>query len=99
FQDPGSPDLATDYSATIVWGDGATTTGTVSGSAGSFTVTDSHIYADEGTFTYAVTVSEPEANFTFGPVSSPANVAEGDVLTAGTPGFVFVPPEGSTFSF
>jgi hypothetical protein len=41
---------ASSYSATITWGDGSTSGGTISGpSGGPFTVTGSHIYAEEGT--------------------------------------------------
>ena len=37
-----------DFTATINWGDGTTTAGTVIGSNGSFTVAGGHTYADEG---------------------------------------------------
>lgn len=81
FQDPGSPDLATDFEATIAWGDGTVTSGTVTGSGGHFTVTGDHTYTDELSASYSVTVSEPDANFTFGPVVSSVTVAEADTLT------------------
>src|SRR5206468_9788128 len=68
FSDPGSSDPASDFTASIDWGDGTTTAGTISGSSGDFTVTGSHTYADELSTMYLVTVSEPEANFTTGPV-------------------------------
>ncbi|HEV3343343.1 MAG TPA: DUF4214 domain-containing protein [Pirellulales bacterium] len=96
FSDPGSPDAASGYAATIDWGDGTTTTGTVSGSAGNFTVTGDHTYADELGGTYVVTVSEPGANFTATPVTNSATVAEGDsgTLAAAT----ISPKEGTLFS-
>ncbi len=46
-----------DFTATIAWGDGATTAGIVSGPVGGpFTVTGSHTYAEEGSYTVTVTV-------------------------------------------
>jgi uncharacterized repeat protein (TIGR01451 family) len=53
--DPGAPGDPTtnpaDYSATITWGDGSTSPGTIvyAGTSGNFTVTGSHTYAEEGT--------------------------------------------------
>jgi PKD repeat protein len=82
FSDPGSPDPASDFTATIDWGDGTTESGTVSGSAGSFTVTGTHTYADEiASGIYLVTVTEIDANFTIGPVGNFVNVSEADVLS------------------
>ena len=39
---------AADYAATIDWGDGSSSSGTVSGSACSFSVSGTHTYAEEG---------------------------------------------------
>lgn len=53
----GDPTLtAQSFSASINWGDGVTTAGTVTGS-GSFTVSGTHIYAEEGIYAITVTVS------------------------------------------
>ena len=51
---------ASDYTATITWGDGtASTTGTVSTAAGGgFEVTGSHTYAAAGTYTTSVTIND-----------------------------------------
>jgi uncharacterized delta-60 repeat protein len=54
FTDGNSGDNHADFTATIHWGDGSSSTGTVSYSAGSYSVTGSYTYADEGS--YAVTV-------------------------------------------
>jgi hypothetical protein len=57
-----NPGTVANYAAVIHWGDGATSPGTIiSGSLGSFTVTGSHTYADEGTYSYStdVTYSPP----------------------------------------
>src|SRR5205085_3451406 len=43
----------------IAWGDGQTSAGTVTGSAGSFAVTGSHTYGEEGAYSPIVTVTNP----------------------------------------
>jgi hypothetical protein len=53
-----------DFTATIVWGDGTTTLGTISGSGGSFTVTGSHTYTDAGNDTVTVSVADPGGSAT-----------------------------------
>ena len=53
--DPGG--TVSDYTATISWGDGTTTSGTV-GSASGFTVSGSHTYAKHKTFTVKITVTD-----------------------------------------
>lgn len=61
FTDGPSDAPPTDFTASIVWGDGtATTTGTISQAASGdpYLVMASHIYAEEGTFTPKVTVSD-----------------------------------------
>jgi len=77
----GSTHVASDYTATINWGDGTTTAGTVSGSSGSFSVSGLHTYADEGAFTVPVTITRT-ADSAQAIANSTANVAEGDSLTA-----------------
>ena len=47
---------ASDYTATIDWGDGNTSAGTVTGSNGSFKVSGSHNYSSTGSFSIKVTV-------------------------------------------
>src|SRR5262245_21300075 len=51
---PGS--LASQFAATIDWGDGSTSSGVITGS-GSFSVSGSHTYADPGNPTVLVTIS------------------------------------------
>jgi hypothetical protein len=50
-------DGATSFIATITWGDGSTSAGTITGRAGSFSVSGSHTYADAGSETVTVQVS------------------------------------------
>lgn len=86
FTDASQPSLiAGDFTATIDWGDGtSTTTGNVTLSGGVFTVTGSHPFADEGTFNVKVTVSETSPSAFSTGVTSTATMAEGDSFTAGT---------------
>jgi hypothetical protein len=54
FTDTNHTAVAGDFTATIDWGDGTTTTGTVTGAGGTFTVAGSHTYAAAGTDTIKV---------------------------------------------
>lgn len=92
FSDSDTTQLASAFTATIDWGDGTTTAGTITGAAGSFTVSAQHTYADEGSFTLSVTVSGPGGAMATS--NATATIAEADVLagaaitfnaTAGTP--------------
>ena len=51
-----SSDVAGNFTATVDWGDGSSTAGTVGGSGGSFTVTGTHVYAAGGSFPITVTI-------------------------------------------
>ncbi len=44
FEEPDTADTASEFSATIVWGDGTTSSGTINGGNGLFFVTASHSY-------------------------------------------------------
>ncbi|HXA33178.1 MAG TPA: hypothetical protein VNV87_13030, partial [Acidimicrobiales bacterium] len=92
--DPTKP--ASDFTATIAWGDGTTTPGTIAGSSGSFTVTGTHAYADEGSFPLGVTVTDTVSSVT-GSASPTATVSELDNLAAGSP-ITFSATQGTSFS-
>src|SRR5262249_49318814 len=80
--DPGSPDPASAYTASIDWGDGTTTTGTFAPGEGSFFIRGTHTYTDEGTFTVQVVVDETGITNGTAPASSTeALVNEGDQLS------------------
>jgi hypothetical protein len=63
FTDPSGPDLISNYSASINWGDGtAASTGIIgSNGNGTFSVSGDHTYATKGTFTVIVTVNHLSA--------------------------------------
>ncbi|TAN29474.1 MAG: hypothetical protein EPN30_02510 [Actinomycetota bacterium] len=78
--------LALGFSATINWGDGTTSsTGTVTGSAGSFTVTGSHDYAEEGSYTVSISITDPAG--TVHKVTTTASVADAALTATGSPDF------------
>jgi hypothetical protein len=56
FTDPGGTESTGNYSATIVWGDGATTTGSISRTGIDYTVSGAHSFAEEGSGNVVVTV-------------------------------------------
>src|SRR5947207_1695347 len=58
FTDTDTTNVAGDFTATIAWGDGTTSAGTITGSAGAYTVSGTHAYATPGRFTYTVAVSD-----------------------------------------
>jgi len=96
FTDSNPSTAAGDLIATIFWGDGGSSAGTVTGSNGNFTVTASHIYGDEGTFDNTVVVADDAIGGGTSTVTSTATVAESDTLTPGP--ITFTPTEGQSFS-
>ena len=57
FTDANPGNHTADFTATITWGDGgATSTGVVSYSAGTYTVAGSHTYADEGSYPISISI-------------------------------------------
>ncbi len=59
FTDANPNATATDFQATITWGDGQSSTGTVAANAdGSFSVTGTYTYAEEGTYAISVVIAD-----------------------------------------
>ena len=83
FTDTDTSEAASAFTATINWGDGTTTTGTVSGANGSFTVAGGHSYADEGTDTLTVTVTRTADGTQIAP-SGTITVADAALTAGGT---------------
>ncbi len=74
FTDADPAGAASDYTASISWGDGTTSTGTIgSAAAGGFTVTDSHTYANGGA--YQIGVAIKDVGGAVATATSTANVA------------------------
>jgi hypothetical protein len=80
FTDTNTADTAAGFTATIKWGDGTSSAGTIGGVNGSFTVSGGHTYADEGSFALSTTVTRTADNTTITPIGTVA-AAEADVLT------------------
>ena len=100
FTDGNPLATAADFTATITWGDSTTSAGTVTAAGGGFTATDSHTYADEGSYPVSVTVTNTGGSTTS--ASGPATVADAPLaagaLTIGT-GVAGVTAAPLTFSF
>lgn len=77
FTDPDSTATAAEYSATIDWGDGSPTTpGVITGTPAQFTVTGTHTYAEEGSYTITVTITDVDNSGNSATVMSKAIVAD-----------------------
>src|SRR5258708_39719163 len=76
-------DAASAFTAVINWGDGTTTTGTVVGSNGSFTVEGGHTFADEGFPQATVTITHTADGIQVAPTGNVA-IADTDDLTGQT---------------
>ena len=79
--DPAS--TGSEYEATIEWGDGTTTTGTVTGTGGSFEVGGSHTYADEGSYSVIVTLTDTDTPANNGSATSTAAVSDAALSASG----------------
>jgi hypothetical protein len=55
--DPNTSATASAYSASINWGDGTMSTGTITGGGGSFNVSGNHSYSTAGTYPVSVTIT------------------------------------------
>lgn len=98
FVDPGGPEALGDYAATIDWGDGTTTTGTITLASGTFTVLGDHTYAEEsaadhpGSNPYLITVTINHEAAPAATVNTSATVSDPAVTPTG--GFAFSAVEG-----
>jgi hypothetical protein len=84
FVDPGGSVMASNFTASIDWGDGTTSPGTVSASAspgGAFTVRALHTYGEEGTWPAKVTITD--AGGAVSSVTTPVAVSDAGLTAAG----------------
>jgi hypothetical protein len=78
FTDTNPSALASDFATTINWGDGTTTSGTVTGATGGpFTVTGSHTYERAGTFSVTVTAADDPPGTATASATATATVTHG----------------------
>ena len=110
--DPNDNDPG-DYTATIDWGDGTTTPGTVSGSGGAagFSVTGTHSYASEGLHTATLTITDVNdgatatinpvvtADYSIAAVASTVSVAQGSTFNGAVATFTDLDPAGTAGEF
>lgn len=84
FTDQDTSATASEYSATIDWGDATPpTTGTVTGTAGNFAVGGAHTYADEGPYPLTVTITDTDNPLNTATTSSTARVADAALTATG----------------
>jgi hypothetical protein len=82
FTDPNAAATATEYTAAIDWGDSSpTSSGTITGGNGTFTVSGTHTYAEEGPYKVTVTITDIDTPSNTAAANSMANVADA-ALTA-----------------
>ncbi len=92
FYDSDDP---TGYGATIDWGDGNTSDGSITvGSSGGFLVSGTHTYANTGTYTIAVTFTDSNGSLT---VDDMAEVDQAPVFTSGASA-TFTAGQGNSFT-
>jgi hypothetical protein len=93
FTDPGGAEALGDYSATISWGDGKSSSGKISydSSSGVFTVTGSHTYTEDGNPQITVQLMHDNTS----PVTVSSSAAIADVSVSATGGFTVAATEGS----
>jgi hypothetical protein len=84
FTDPDTAATASEYSASIKWGDGNESTGTISGSSGSFSVSGEHTYSSAGSYTITVTITDVDNE------SNTATVTDSALIGGTTAGGNFV---------
>jgi hypothetical protein len=95
FTDPDPAATVADYSATIAWGDGTTSAGSIAfnPTRAAFTVSGAHTYARAGS--YAAAVSIGDYGGSRAQASAPATIADAPLTAAGT---ALSATEGTAFS-
>jgi hypothetical protein len=93
FTDPAGAEDLSSYQATIDWGDNSTSAGTIiyDAGTGTFTVSGSHAYAEEGSYPVTVSLTH-EQN---APLTVMSTAAVADPSVAGSGSFTVQAAEGS----
>ncbi|HXO29880.1 MAG TPA: hypothetical protein VOA80_21205 [Thermoanaerobaculia bacterium] len=79
FTDTFAGNVPSDFTASINWGDATVTAGTVTGGAGTFSVSGTHTYAAGGTYTVTVTLTDDAPGTATATATSTANVGNAPV--------------------
>jgi len=100
FTDPDTSSTAAEYSATVGWGDGSSSAGTITGGSGSFSVAGSHTYAEEGARQVAATITDVDRPSNSATTHSTATVSDGALTaTAACSAISTLSYNGSTATF
>jgi hypothetical protein len=93
FTDPAGAEAQGDYSADVLWGDGSSSTGTISFNAttGVFTVSGSHKYSEEGTYSITITIHHDMAP----PATAMSSAVVSDQSVSAVGGFSLSAAEGN----
>jgi photosystem II stability/assembly factor-like uncharacterized protein len=95
FTDADPNATAAEYTATITWGDGSSSDGTIQADSGGFRVLGTHTYNEEGSCSIGVAITDVDNSSNVATTSSPATVADAP-LTASFG--VITAVEGAAFS-
>jgi hypothetical protein len=97
FSDAYAAAAASDFTATINWGDSQTTTGTVTATGGgNFVVTGSHQYAEEGPYPVKVQVTATGGDGAMTSGTGTNTVSDAALAATGAPDFVSTNPVSGT---
>lgn len=101
FTDADQGGQASDYTATINWGDTTSSAGTVSGSGGSYSVTGSHTYTKYGSYPISVQITDTNNNVPdSATANSTASIADAAITASGKGTIVSQAPfSGAVASF
>ncbi len=92
-------DAAASDTATIDWGDGSSSAGTITSlGGGKYSVSASHTYADEGTPTVTVSIADPDDPGGPATASDTATVTDAALTATGSPAFVSANPVSGTLA-
>jgi hypothetical protein len=95
--DPNTSATASAYSASINWGDGTTSAGTITGGSGSFNVAGNHSYSTAGTYAVSVTITSVGTSQGSSTVTDAATItAPPSPVITGAP--TVTGPNGAAFS-